>query len=46
MGVGDSKGSGVDNLKIEVLDYEGGAKTADIRALDTFFFAEGEQICK
>jgi len=46
MGAFNSQGSGVDSLKIEVLDYEGGAKTADIRALDIFFFAEGEQVFK
>jgi len=44
MGAGNSESSGVDRLKIEVLDYEGGAKTADIRALDTFYFVEGEQV--
>jgi hypothetical protein len=34
----------MDSIKIELLDYEGGAKTADIRALDTFYFVEGEQV--
>ena len=44
MGISNLEGEGMDSIKIELLDYEGGAKTADIRALDTFYFAEGEQV--
>ena len=44
MGISNLEGKKMGSIKIELLDYEGGAKTADIRALDTFYFAEGEQV--